>query len=59
MLVIETFDLADGQIEETHTVTYFDGAFRTGASHGGTEATIELEDGEFIEDRGDGDGGFG
>lgn len=49
MVIVETFDLTDGQVQETHPFTDFDGAFGTGAAHGGTEATVEFEDSEFVE----------
>ena len=47
---VEELDLADGQIEEGHAVTNFDDGLWADAAHGGTEATIELEHGELVQE---------
>lgn len=43
------FDLADSEIEEGHIVLYFEGTLSPGHAHGCSKATIDLEDGEFVE----------
>ena len=47
---VEMLDLTNRKIEEGHALTDLDDRLGTGAAHGGTEATVELEDGELVED---------
>lgn len=47
---VEVFDLTDGKVEEGHAVTDLDDGLGTDATHGGTETTVELEDGELVEE---------
>ena len=47
---VEVLDLSDSEIEEGHAVTDFDNGFWTNATHGGTETTIELEDGKLAQE---------
>lgn len=44
-------DLSNGQVQERHAVTDFDDTLGTDTAHGGTETTVELENGELVEER--------
>ena len=46
---VEMLDLTDGQVEEGHVVLDFERRFRAGHTHGSTETTVNLEDGELVE----------
>lgn len=45
-------DLPDAQVEESHALSDFDDGLGSDATHRGTETTIELENGELVEDGG-------
>jgi hypothetical protein len=48
---VEVLDLAHGQVEERHAVANLDGALWPHAAHRRPETSVELEDGELVEDR--------
>lgn len=48
---VEVLDLSDGKIEEGHAITNLDDGLGTSATHGGTETTVEFENGKLVEDR--------
>ena len=50
MCGVEMLDLAHGQVEEGHVVLDFEGRLGTGHAHGGTQATVDFEDSELVED---------
>ena len=43
-------DLADREVEESHALADLDNRLGTDTAHGSTETTVELEDGELVED---------
>ena len=45
-------DLSNGQVQEGHVVSDLDDGLGTDTTHGGTETTVELEDGKLVEDGG-------
>ena len=45
-------DLSNGQIQEGHSITNFDDRFRSNATHRRSESSVELEDGELVEQGG-------
>jgi hypothetical protein len=47
---VEVLDLADRQVEEGHAVTDLNNGLGSNATHGGTETTIELEDGKLAKE---------
>jgi hypothetical protein len=47
---VEELDLTDGEVEERHAVADLDDRLGTDAAHGGTETTVELQDGELAEE---------
>lgn len=47
---VEVLNLADRKVEEGHTITDLNDRLGTNATHGGTETTVELEDGELAEE---------
>ena len=47
---VEVLNLSDRQIEEGHAVTDFDDGLGANTTHGGTETSIKLEDGELVEE---------
>lgn len=47
---VEELDLTDGEVEERHAVADLDDGLGADAAHGGTETTVELEDGELAEE---------
>jgi hypothetical protein len=47
---VEEFDLTDRQVEERHAVADLDDRLGADAAHGGTETTVELENGELAEE---------
>lgn len=47
---VEEFNLSHGQVEERHAISDFDDGLGTDATHGGTETTVELQDGELVEE---------
>jgi len=47
---VEVLDLADGQVKERHAVANLDDGLGADAAHGGTETTVELQDGELAEE---------
>ncbi len=49
---VEMLDLSHREVEEGHALADLDDRLGAGASHGGTETTVELEHGELVEDRG-------
>lgn len=51
---VEVLDLSDGEVEEGHALADLDDGLWSHASHGGTQAAIELDDCELLEilDRG-------
>ena len=49
---VEVLNLPDGKVEEGHVVTDLNNRLGTDAAHGGTEPTVELEDGELVKDGG-------
>lgn len=49
---VEVLNLTHGKVEEGHAFTDLDDRFGTGATHGGTKTTVELEHSELVKDRG-------
>lgn len=47
---VEVLNLADGHVEEGHAITDLDDGLGADATHGGTETTVELEDGKLVEE---------
>jgi len=47
---VEELNLADGKIEERHSVTDLDDRLGADAAHGSTKTTIELENGELVQE---------
>lgn len=47
---VEIFNLADRQVKERHAFTDFDNGLGADAAHGCSETTIELENGELVEE---------
>jgi len=47
---VEMLNLADRQIQEGHAVTDLDDGLGADAAHGGTETTVELDDGELVQE---------
>ena len=47
---VQVLDLPHGKVEEGHVVLNFKSGLGTSHTHGGTQATVDLEDGKFIED---------
>lgn len=44
------FNLTDREIEESHVVSHLDNRLGSDATHGSTETTVKLENGELVED---------
>lgn len=49
---VEVLNLSDRKVEECHALTDLDNGLGTSATHGGTETTVELENGKLVENRG-------
>lgn len=47
---VEELDLADGQVKERHAIADLNDGLGANAAHGGTETTVELEDGELAKE---------
>ena len=47
---VKVLDLADGQIQEGHTLTDLDDGLGADTAHGGTETTVQLDDGELVQE---------
>ena len=47
---VEVLDLADGEIEEGHALADLNDGLGADAAHGGTETTVQLDDGELVEE---------
>lgn len=47
---VEELDLSHGKVEEGHAVTDLDDRLGTDATHRGTETTVELEDGQLVQE---------
>jgi hypothetical protein len=47
---VEVLDLANRQIQEGHALTDLDDGLGTDTAHGGTETTVELDDGELVQE---------
>ncbi len=47
---VKVLNLSNRQIEEGHAITNFDNRLGSNASHGGSETTIELEDGQLAQE---------
>lgn len=46
---VEVLDLSHSQVEEGHVVLDFECTLRSGHTHGSSETTVDLEDGELVE----------
>jgi hypothetical protein len=53
---VEVLDLAHGEIEEGHALTDLNDGLGTHATHGGTETTVQLDNGQLVQEL---DGGVG
>lgn len=53
---VEVLNLAHGEIEEGHALTDLNDGLGTNTTHGGTETTVELDNGELVQEL---DGGIG
>jgi len=47
---VKVLNLSNRQVKEGHAITDFDDRLGSNASHGGTETTIELEDGKLAQE---------
>jgi len=47
---VEVLDLADRHVKEGHAIADFDDRLGADATHGGTQTTVELQDGELVEE---------
>jgi hypothetical protein len=47
---VKILDLSHGKVEEGHAITDLDNGLGTDATHGGTKTTVELENGELVEE---------
>jgi len=53
---VQVLDLAHGEIEEGHALTDLNDRLGTNATHGGTKTTVQLDNGELVQEL---DGGVG
>jgi len=52
VLRVQVLDLSHAQVEESHSFAHFNDRFRAHTTHGRAETSIELQDGELVEDGG-------
>lgn len=50
VLLVKVLNLANREVEEGHAVTDFNDRLGTDAAHGCAETTVELENGELVEE---------
>lgn len=44
-------DLSDTEVQKGHAITNFDGTLGSNTAHGGSETTVEFQNGEFVQVR--------
>ena len=47
---VKVLDLTDRHVEERHAITDLDDGLGADATHGGTQTTVQLENGQFVEE---------